>query len=101
MGVSQRRKGRRGENELVAILQDEGFLASRISEAGMPGPDVEAFGGRTIEVKRRQRLPTATLERWAATADLVVMRADHQPWMVYVPLTTLADLLDEARQGRI
>ena len=97
MGKASRSKGRRAENEFVAKLRFYGFPAKRVSEAGSPGPDVEAFG-RQVEVKRRAKLPV-TLEKWRRDADIVAMREDLGHWMLYMPVEVFLDILDEAIEG--
>lgn len=101
MSAHSRRKGRRGENELVAILEENGYPAERVSEGGSPGLDVEALRGRLIEVKRRAVLPTRTLDLWLSDANLVALRSDRGTWRVYLELDELLDLLEEARHGKL
>ena len=101
MGASQRNKGRRGENELVGYLAAHQFPAKRISESGSPGPDIEAFNGRMVEVKRRANPPSLQIEAWLQDVNLVAYRADHGEWRIVMPLTELLDLLDEADNGQL
>ena len=98
MGASQRNKGRRGENELVGYLNAHGFPARRISETGMPGPDITSFNGRVIEVKRRGRVPSVVIENWLQDVNLAAYRADGGEWTVVIRLTELLDMLNEAAE---
>lgn len=93
--VNTHHKGRRGENELATILTEHGYPAERISAPYKQGPDLEAFNGRTVEVKRRAKLP-ATLKKWTRDAQVVAIREDYDAeWWVFLSLNELCDLLDE------
>lgn len=92
------RKGRRGENELVKTLRDEGIDAERISVAGFEGPDVEAFNGRTIEVKRYEYPVSVKIPRWLEDVNMVAHKWNYGPWVIFITLDELLDLLDEAKQ---
>jgi len=100
MGAYERRKGRRGENEFVAKLNFHGYDAERISEAGSPGPDVKAFNGRHIEVKRRKELP-ATLKRWMRDVPIAAVREDLGHWILCMSMETLLDIIEEYADGEI
>jgi hypothetical protein len=94
VSASQRRKGRQGENELVAIL---GGDARRISVSGLPGPDV-LWRRRYVEVKRLQ--DGFKLDyRWLRDAQIVAKRADRKDWLVTMRLDTLLDMLEEAEDA--
>ena len=98
-GAHSRRKGRTGENELVGYLNAHNYPARRISEGGMPGPDITAFNGRLVEVKRRARVPSVVIEGWLRDVNMAAYRADGGEWTVVIRLTELLDLLDEAEDG--
>ncbi len=89
MGKSQRDKGAGGERELAKLLG-----AKKVSGMYLPGPDL-IWRDRTVEVKRRAHWPSKALEKWRRDAQLVMFRVDREPWMVYMPLTELLDLLDD------
>ena len=96
MSNSQRRKGARGENELVGYLRAHGFDAEKISGMYKEGADVTAFNGRVLEVKRRANPVSRQLEGWLEDVSMVVVRADRGEWMCFLRLDELLDLLDEA-----
>ncbi len=95
MSKSQREKGRRAENEFVGVLRANGYQAKRISAMYQPGPDVEAFDGRVVEVKRRANVVSQQLEGWLQDVNMVAVRADRGEWHVWLTLDTLLDLIDE------
>ncbi len=95
MSNSQRRKGARGENELVGYLRAHGFVAEKISAMYQSGADVEAFNGRVIEVKRRSNPVSKQLEGWLEDVNLVAVRADRGEWHVWLKLDELLDLIEE------
>ena len=95
MSNSQRRKGARGENELVGYLRAHGFDAEKISGMYKEGADVEAFGGRVLEVKRRANPVSRQLEGWLEDVNMVVVRADRGEWHVWITLNEMLDLIDE------
>lgn len=82
MGASQRAKGRRGELEALALLNEygiEGELRYEQSAKGGELGDIETDIGN-VEVKRRAKVPD-----WLAPADavrLVLVRQDRGPWLV-------------------
>ncbi len=95
MSKSQRVKGARGENELVGVLRGNGYQAEKVSRMYRSGPDVEAFDGRVIEVKRRANPISKQLEGWLEDVNLVAVRADRGEWHVWLKLSELLDLIDE------
>lgn len=92
--TDSRRKGRRFENEVVGYLRAHGYNAERISEAGLPGPDIQAFGGRFIEAKIRERIPQL-IRNALRDAQVFVFREDRGPMLVCMELDELLDMLDE------
>jgi len=95
---SQRTKGRRGENELARLLPG----ARRISEAGLPGPDV-LWRDRDVEVKRRKN--AFQDYGWLANAQIVCKRSDRMPWLMVATIDTVLDMMEEEydrgyREGR-
>ena len=91
--TDSRRKGRRFENEVVGYLRAHGYHAVRVSEAGLPGPDIETFGGRTCEAKIRQLIPSF-IRTGLRDAPIFFFREDHGPIMVAMELDELFDLFD-------
>ena len=90
-GSHSRRKGRRGENELAAILAV--LDAHRVSEAGSPGPDVRLGSGHLIEVKRRATTDGFSLpERLLRDNSIVALRADKREWLICMRPETLIDI---------
>lgn len=94
MGKPSRDKGARAERELVKMLPG----ARKVSYAWKPGPDIEWLG-RQVEVKRRSTPISATLDRYLKDVDIVMTRGDNRPWMAYLEVDTLLDMLDEAREA--
>ena len=94
--TDSRRKGRRFENEVVGYLNAHGYKAERISEAGLPGPDIQAFGGRMVEAKIRSRDAFPSLIRKGLRdASMFIFREDRGPMIVAMELDELLDLLEE------
>lgn len=100
-GITAQRKGKRGEEELTAILREYGFPARR----GAPlnygtEPDVSGLPGVHIEVKRTERLNlSAALEqskrdsqRFKDGLPVVIHRANRQKWRVTMELEDFISL---------
>ena len=66
-----------------------------------PGPDVEAFNQRQVEIKRRANVPSVMIEQWLQDVNLVAYRVDRGEWTVVIRLTELLDLLEEADNGEL
>ena len=95
-GAHSRTKGRRFENEVVGYLKAHGYQAERISEAGLAGPDITAFGGRMIEAKIRSRDAFPSLIRKGLRdAQMFIFREDRGPMIIAMELDELLDLLEE------
>jgi len=92
-GAHSRNKGRRFENEVVGVLKANGYKAERISEAGLPGPDIKAFGGRYIEAKIRERIPML-IRNALRDVSMFMFRENGGPIIVAMELDELCDLLD-------
>ena len=97
--TDSRRKGRRFENEVVGYLKAHGYHAERVSEAGLPGPDIRAFGGRYIEAKIRKDekdiTPRMVIKALRDVA-MFIFRLDRGPILVAMELDELLDMLEEA-----
>lgn len=79
--TNNRARGRHAENEFAALIGGK-----RVSEAGLPGPDVEGPDGTLYEVKRIKKLPVLLL-KWLGQmkkegAQKVAFRADHDKWII-------------------
>jgi len=98
-GAHSRQKGRRFENEVVGVLNANRYSARRVSEAGMPGPDIETFGGRVCEAKIRQLIP-AFIRQGLRDASIFFFREDGGPIMVAMELDELFDLFDWVKDNR-
>lgn len=103
MGRASRSKGARGELEIVALLQDNGWTRARRTHDGrdqaLRGDIANGPQGVHIEVKRQERLSVpaalAQIERDAAPLDLPVLihRPSRCDWMATIPLSELLPLL--------
>jgi Holliday junction resolvase len=96
-GRSPKRKGTRVERELVNLLLELGFVCSRVPLSGAAGGawsgDIHLeLLGRILKVEVKARREFATLHRWIAKADLLLLKADRQPALVVLPLALLAEL---------
>ena len=97
-GAHSRQKGRRFENEVVGVLRANGYNANRISEAGLPGPDIEAFDHIMCEAKIRHDLDTPDGARLVLEgledATIFFFRQDNGPLLVASYGSQFFDLLD-------
>lgn len=97
MSKAQRDKGRRGELEVAALLNEYGLDAELVygqeERTGALG-DVASTAGNW-EVKRRSTLPA-----WLHPADAVrgvFVRRDRGPWLLLVRATDFLDMLADRR----
>ena len=90
MSNAQRLKGRRAEAEVAAILRSYGFTVRGLESGG----DHLAVRGAIrlhVEVKRQERGFRAAWARQAVdeapegSTPVVIYRASHAPWLIYVP----------------
>jgi hypothetical protein len=91
---ASRRKGATEERALVRFLQQRGFAAEKISRTGYRGPDlsIPLLGiDRAVEVKARGN-GFATLYRWLANADLLIVRSNRREPLVILPLWLGAEI---------
>lgn len=103
MSASQRRKGARGELEVLTLLHAHGWPAAHrnFGSGSRGGGDITAGpAGTVLEVKRhggRLDLPAAVRQAQAAAGptDLPVVahRRDGEEWMATLPLDELLALL--------
>ena len=95
---SPKAKGSEGERDAAKALTKIGIEAFKqpLSGALIDFPyDLRAsLNGRrySVEVKRYNR--NAAVEKLRNGADLLLYRADHGEWCAWMPLTTLANLLE-------
>lgn len=104
--MNSKRKGNRGELNLLHLLHQQGFTAWRGNQryvGGLENPDVGlAVGGTTyhLEVKRQERLCVPTAYRQAVrdangkAVPCVVHRRNHEPWLVSISLDDFLTLLN-------
>ena len=100
-GRTAQRKGKRGEEELTALLREYGFPARRGSPLNYgKEPDVSGLPGVHIEVKRREHVDlSAALEqakrdsrRFGDGLPVVMHRANRQKWRVTMELEDFISL---------
>ncbi len=109
MSASQRRKGARGELEVLALLHAHGWPAAHrnFGSGSRGGGDIAAGpAGVVLEVKRhggRLDLPAAVRQAQAAAGPLdvpvVAHRRDGENWMATLPLEDLLVLLHFREQA--
>lgn len=103
MTINSRRKGARGENDACKLLAAEFGLnvKRKLGQARDSGTDILDLPGFSIEVKRRAKV--AGLYDWlgqavevaGATAPVLMLRADGQPWLVVMGFYDWAKLARE------
>jgi Holliday junction resolvase len=94
MGLMQRRKGRRGEQEVVRLHRAIDVAAERVPLSGAAryqgkSHDVDIYAGGheaplAAEVKLGRHVPK-TLAKWLARHDALFVRRDRAEWMVVLP----------------
>ena len=95
-GKKSKRKGYRGEAEIVRLLRQHGVDAKRVPLSGsakhfQPG-DVVIEGYLTAEVKRRKN-GFKQLYEWLENRNLVFLRADRRPWLVVMDFELFLQLM--------
>jgi len=96
MSSKSRRKGARGEHEIVKILTEAGIDAEKISRSGYDGLDVETLG-RQAEVRRRETVPT-TFYNWLEEnedSEFLFVRRSRKPWLVVMEVEDFIKLVHE------
>jgi len=92
-----RRKGNRGERELVQLLNEHGIEARRVplsgSDPNYPGDVIVGNGDdeQTWQVKRRGQ-GFVRLQRWLQDYDVLAFRTDRGRWLVCLPLDAWLEL---------
>jgi len=106
-GKRSKRRGKRGEGQVVKILWKHGWTKARRNlEQPQLGRDIlDGPEGTWISVKltERLRLREAFAECAAGAGDdaipIVVHRANHQPWLATLPLDELLSILAAMERG--
>ena len=110
MGRMQQLKGKRGEEELAAILQQAGYSVRRgPSQSYGTVPDVSGLPDIHIECKRQERLDLLGAiqqaqrdsERFRDGLPAVFHRRNRSPWIVSMPLDCWMQLYKKATRGAI
>jgi Holliday junction resolvase len=94
MGKSQRRKGYRGENQLVNYFKQYNLTVKRIPLSGATDykkGDIE-LEGYTGEVKLRKD-GFKEIYKWLENADILFLKADRKEYLAVVRVDLLKDLL--------
>lgn len=98
--MKTRKKGYRGENEIVNLLKKQGIEAKRVPLSGanelLKGDVVLELKGETLvgEVKRRRGGMCSAYEI-LADKDLYFFRADRKKWLVVIELETFLKLVKD------
>ncbi len=105
-GKHSRNKGAREERAIVRYLQEHGFASERVPLSGAAGG---RYSGdivwpllgvdRVGEIKIRAR-GFAQLYAWLKDADFLIVRADHHPPLLIMPLSAAMAVAKTAEQGR-
>jgi hypothetical protein len=103
VSATERRKGKTGELEVVALLRDHGWPNARRTSDGRGqnarGDVTNGPAGVHLEIKRQERLnvPAAIRQATADAADhdvpVVAHRSSRCEWMATLPLDELLALL--------
>jgi hypothetical protein len=94
VGKSQRRKGYRGENQLVNYFKQYNLTVKRIPLSGATEykkGDIEVEG-YTGEVKLRKN-GFKELYKWLENADILFLKADRKEYLAVMPVGLFKDLL--------
>lgn len=105
MSAMSRRKGARGENELMALLSDAlGFIVKRKIVNKKDDPDCIEIPGWALECKRVEK--AAITQWWEQTErqaeklkrkPILFYRASRQPWIAMVDLHDVNDSFPRGR----
>jgi hypothetical protein len=104
MSASERRKGKNGELEVVALLHAHGWPDAKRSSDGRSqverGDIADGPAGVHFEVRRRETvnvwacLEKAEREAKAGDLPVVAFRRNRSPWYAALPLDILLALLE-------
>lgn len=104
--MNSKRKGNKGELELLHLLEAAGMDVQRNQQAGIGGkdnPDISLQHGRRrfhLEVKREERfglypaMEQATTDANGHAVPVVVHRRNRKPWVVVLRLGDFLGLLE-------
>ncbi len=98
MSRKERRKGYRGEHQLVKKLKKAGINAVRVplsgASEGFKGDVIVEINGEkfTAEVKLR-KTGFKQLYTWLSGKDILFVKADRKEYLAVLPLETLIKLL--------
>ena len=100
-GRSAKRKGTRVEREFVNIAKAEGLDAHRVPGSGaFEGlPNDVVIEGHRCECKARKN-GWATMERWIAGSDALLLKPDRSPSMVVMWWDDWIQMLKELKDYR-
>jgi len=110
MGRMQQLKGKRGEEELAAILQQAGYSVQRgPSQNYGTVPDISGLRNIHIECKRQERLDLLGAiqqaqrdsERFRDGLPAVFHRRNRSPWLVTMPLECWMQLYQAAERNQL
>jgi Holliday junction resolvase len=101
-GRSAQAKGRRGEFELAAYLQEHGYPDAKPGAALNYGtqPDITGIPGLHIECKRHEKLEVSKWYRQAQTdaermqdgKPAVIYRRNREQWMIVLSLSDFLEM---------
>lgn len=95
----KRKKGQKGVNELLDMLNEKGFDVQSVDASGAikreTGDIILRYYNEkySLEAKREHKLPIKGLESKKDDSDILVMREDNSVWKVYMDLDVLISLL--------
>jgi hypothetical protein len=98
MGIKSRRKGARVELEVLHDLQDAGLTCEKLSYAWKKTHDLRLTmlnRDCKMEIKCRAN-GFATIYKWLAPVDLLVLRADRKEALAVIPISTLIELIKKS-----
>ncbi len=105
-GSAPRNKGNRFERALVRLFQDAGFGAERVPLSGSVGGSYSGdisvpLLGRDLVVEAKIRSAGfKSLYTWLEGRDALILRANHQPPLVVLPLKLALEIASAAEHGR-
>jgi hypothetical protein len=102
MSARSRRKGGKGELEVLHIGQDNGFAVTKRSSMYRAGHDLDwpLLGiDRTIEIKRHAS-GQARLYAWLAPVYAVIHRSDRREWLITLRLSDALEIAKAAERSK-
>lgn len=93
-GKSSRTKGARVEREIVAMLQEAGLPAEKVSRSGYSTHDIMIGDELSAEVKARKGGDGfKTIERWAEGVDVLFLKSNHSKPLAVIPFSLFTQLM--------